>query len=334
MLRRRRAIAVAVVVLAVTASGVGVTYAAFSKTTSNPSNGVTARPDWLAPAVGSTTIAKTPGYIAGYVKRSGSYRLYADVSDPASNPAAGISSVVADPSAITASQTSVALTATGGPWSVEGVSYNYRSAVLTADPAVSAGTKSWSLVATDAAAPTANSTNATGLTGTVDVTTPTATGLAGANKTGGVQSRLEIGDTLTLTTSERVDPESILSGWTGAQTNVTVQIADGGGPSNDFLTVWNSANTSQLPLGSVNLGRKDYFNGDTTYGAPAAATRSTMTQSGTTITITLGTLGATTAGTSGAAANMTWTPTATAYDRAGLALSTTPFVETDNDRDF
>jgi hypothetical protein len=31
---------------------------------------------------------------------------------------------------------------------------------------------------------------------------------------------------------------------------------------------------------------------------------------------------------------MVWTPTATPYDRAGLALSTTPFTESDNDRDF
>jgi hypothetical protein len=330
MRRRRRAISVAVLVFAATASVVGVTHAAFSVSTSNPSNGVTARPDWLPPAVGTTTIAKSPGYLAGYVKRSGSYRLYANVTEPTSNPAAGVASVVADPSAISAGQTSVPLTTTGGPWSVEGVSYNYRSALLTADAGATAGTKSWSLVATDAATPTSNTTNATGLTGTVDVTAP---GPAGLTATGGLQSKVESGDTLTFTTDERIDPESILSGWTGAQTNVTVQIADGGGPSNDVLTVWDSANTTQSALGSVNLGRKDYFSGDTTYGAPAAGTRSTMTQSGNTITITLGTLGAATAGTATNTGNMTWTQSGTAYDRAGLAL-TAAFSESDNDRDF
>jgi hypothetical protein len=317
-------------------SVVGVTHAAFSQTTSNASNAVTARPDWLPPAVGATTIAKEPGYLAGYVRRSGSYRLYADVSDPASNPTAGVASVVADPSAITAAQTSVALTSSGGPWNVEGVSYNYRSALLTADAGVAAGTKSWSLVATDAATPTANTINATGLTGTVDVTAPSASGVAGVNKAGGTAKKLEIGDTLTFTTSERLDPESVLAGWDGATTNVTVQINEGGGASNDVLSVWNSGNTAQLPLGSLNLGRKDYFSGgDVTFGAPAAATRSTMTQSGTTITITFGTMaGAGTAGTSGAAANMTWSPLAGMYDRAGLAFPTTAFPETDADFDF
>jgi hypothetical protein len=334
MLRRRRTITAAVIAFAVTAGGVGVTHAAFSSTTSNPTNGVTARPDWLGPTVGVTTIAKTTGYIAGYVKRSGTYRLYADVNEPASNPAAGVASVVANPSAFTAAQTSVALTSTGGPWSVEGVSYNYRSGSLTADAGLAAGAKTWSLVATDAASPSANSTTASSLTGTVDITVPTATSIAAANKAGGTQSKPEIGDTLTFTYSEQIDPESVLTGWTGTSTNVTVQILDGGGGANDILTVWNSANSSLLPLGSINLGRKDYFSGNTTFGAPAAATRSTMTQSGSTITITLGTLGAATAATGAASANMVWTPTATPYDRAGLALSTTPFTESDNDRDF
>jgi hypothetical protein len=31
---------------------------------------------------------------------------------------------------------------------------------------------------------------------------------------------------------------------------------------------------------------------------------------------------------------MTWTPSASAYDRAGLAMSTTNVNESDNDRDF
>jgi hypothetical protein len=327
---RRRLLAATLGVFAAVASGVGVTYAAFSKTTSNPGSFVSARPDWRAPTVAATTIAKSPGYLAGYVRRNGTYYLYASVSEPASNPAAGIASVVADPSAITASQTAVPLTA-GGPWTVEGVSYNYRSAALTADAGVTAGTKNWSIVATDAAAPTANTTNATGLTGTVDVTAPSATGLASANVGGGTQAKMELGDTITLTTSERLDPESVLSGWAGASTDIVVRVTDGGASANDAVTFWAPGEASQLALGSIDTGRKDYVTTTVRFGLTGTA--STMVQSGSSITITLGTASDAT-GSSGPPVNMTWTPSAGAYDRAGIAMGAAAYVEADDDRDF
>jgi hypothetical protein len=307
-----------------------VTYAAFSKTTSNPGSVVTARTDWKAPTVSATTVKKSNGYLTGYVRQGGTYHVYANVTEPTSNPAAGIASVNGNIAAVTAGQTAVPLTTAGGPWTVEGVSYNYRSALLTADNPLGAGVKNWSLTSTDAALPTANTTDSTGLTATVDGTAPSATGIATTNS--GTARRPTIGDTITFTSNERIDPESILTGWTGTSTNVTVRITNTGG--GDQLTIRNTADSAQLPLGTVNLGRTDYVTATATFGPSAAATKSTMVQSTNTITVTLGTLTAGTATTAAAGGNMSWTPSATAYDRAGIAMSTTAFTEAGNGNDF
>ena len=90
---------------------------------------------------------------------------------------------------------------------------------------------------------------------------------------------------VTLTFSEIIDPQSVLAGWTGAAQNVVVRITNNAG--GDLLTVRNAANTAQLPLGSVNLIGTAYVTANRDFGATGTA--STMVQSGTTITITLGT---------------------------------------------
>jgi hypothetical protein len=106
-------------------------------------------------------------------------------------------------------------------------------------------------------------------------------------------------------------------------------VATGG---NDQVLIFNSTNTTQLPLGSINLGRTDYVTANLTFGA--TGTTSKMTMSGNAITVTLGTQSAagTTAATTG---TMTWTPSATAYDRAANPCSTTVDTESGTvDRDF
>jgi hypothetical protein len=106
---------------------------------------------------------------------------------------------------------------------------------------------------------------------------------------------------------------------------------DNNTPTNDRLAIRNAANTAQLPLGTVNLGRTDYVFATTTFGA--SGTASTITQSDNAITITLGTAssGPTTAGFTG---SMIWSP-ATATDRAGNAQSTATRTETGTaDKDF
>ena len=69
-----------------------------------------------------------------------------------------------------------------------------------------------------------------------------------------------------------------------------------------------------------------------TFGA--TGTPSTMTMSGNSVTITLGTASSTTAATTAAAAaNMIWTPAGGA-DLAGNTSATTAYTETDLDSDF
>jgi hypothetical protein len=224
----------------------------------------------------------------------------------------------------TTAQTAAALSA--GSFAIGGVAYSHRSATLTANGTLAAGTYSYSLASKDLVG---NSRTQSGYTVIVDNTVPTAADIQTAGKSGGIAGRPEIGDSVTYTFSEPIDPHSILANWTGAATSVVVRMTNVTG---DPLTVYNPANTTQLPLGSVAMGRNDYVNASATFGA--SGTASTMVQSGNSITITLGTASS---GPTTAASNSTmiWTPSASAYDRAGNAETTTARTETGSaDREF
>lgn len=299
-----------VLVLLLGTSG-GVAWAAFSSTTSSGPNSFSAAADFVAPTASTSVIAKTVGYLAGKIRQGGAYYVYANVTDTG-NPASGVSTVTADVSAITTGSTAVALTSTGGPFSVNGVSYTYRSASVTANAVLAAAPYGYSLTMTDVAGN--NSGPQSGFSVTVDNTVPTATDVQTANG-GTIVGRAEQNDTITYTFSEQMDPDSILAGWTGASTNVVVRINNVGG--GDIVQVYDATNTAQLPLGQVDL-KKNYTSASITFGATGTA--STMVQSGTNITMILGTQSA--AGKTGAAASaMVWTPSATATDAAGNACS-------------
>src|SRR5262249_29243912 len=106
------------------------------------------------------------------------------------------------------------------------------------------------------------------------------------------------------------------SGWTGASTNVVVHI-DAPLLGTNHLSVWTS---SQLPLGSVDLGSGGYSTlVNATFGA--SGTPSTMAMSGSTITVTLGTPSLTLS-TVLTATTMRWTPASGPTDLAGNAIST------------
>jgi hypothetical protein len=197
------------------------------------------------------------------------------------------------------------------------VTYGYRSASVTANNPLTAGSYTYSVTATDASA---NSATRTGLTVTVDNTVPSGSAIQTANGSTTV-GKAELGDTVTFTFSEPIDPESILSGWTGASTSVVVRINNNA--SIDALLVFNLANTTQLNLGSLNL-RGDYVTANRTFGA--SGTASTMVLSGNAIIVTLGTASGAT-NTVAIANNMTWTPVAGALDRAGNACSITAVTE-------
>lgn len=331
-MRRRTRLLVAVALVA----GMPAAWASFTST-SSAANTMGTAADWVAPSVSSTVIAKQTGYLAGAIKQGGTYYVYANVAD-SGNPASGISTVKTDESAVTAGQTNVTLTA--GSYSVNGVSYNYRTALQTASSPLS-GVKSYTITSTDNLA---YSRLQSGYTVTVDNTAPTATNISTGNVGGGNQGLAETGDTITFTFSEQIDPQSILAGWTGASTNVTVEFADGGCLlflcGVDTFSIYNSGYTAPLPFGTIDLASAGYY-GCAVIGiicdkTPAAFVNSPMVGSTNTITITLGTR----SGGNGSfndvsgASDMAWDSTATPYDAAGNTASSNTFTETDDDFEF
>lgn len=305
--------------LLLAAAGVQLSMASFtSNTTSNPNSGFGANADWIAPAVGSSVIVKAAGGTVGAISKSRTFYVFANVSD-SGNPASGVATVTADVNSLVNGGSAVTLSA--GSYATGGVAYNRRSALLTARSTLAAGSTPYALTAADAGG---NRATVGGFSVTVDNTVPTSSDVQTANAAGGTTGKPELGDVLQLTYSERIEPVSIIAGWTGPATGVVVRIADGGG-GNDILTIRNAANSAQLPLGSINLGRSDYVTATRDFGA--TATTSQMTQSASVIAVTLGTASGTT-GTAAAAAAMVWTPSATATDTAGNASTTTARTET------
>jgi hypothetical protein len=324
-LRRRKLVGRASLLLGVlllvgAASSQGI-FGAFTKTTTNSGNSVGSAADYIGPTATRSVVGKAEGGIAGYVRNGGNYNVYAQITDTG-NPASGVASANAVSGA-----SSAALAA--GSFTFDGLAYNWRTAVQTL-PVSPEGTYTYQVDSTDAAANTATTT---GFSFVIDNTAPAPSDIQTTNL-GAIAGRPDINDRITYTFTEPMDPISVLAGWTGAQTNVVVRInnnaaATGG---NDQVLIFNSANTTQLPLGSINLGRTDYVTANLTFGA--TSTTSKMTMSGNAITVTLGTQSAagTTAATTG---SMIWTPSATAYDRAANPSATTADTESGTlDRDF
>jgi hypothetical protein len=327
-------------VIAVGSLGVPAAVAGFADDNVTATSSFGAAPDWVAPEVQSAVIAKTTGYLTASIRQGGTYYVYASVIDTGS-PASGVAAETANVSAITAAGSAVTLVA--GSYSAGGATFTHRSAALTAATPLSAGARSYSIASTDAAG---NNRNQGGYTVTVDNTAPVASSIQTTNTVGGTQGRAELGDTITFTYSEQVDPASILGSWTGASTTVVVRLIDGGCVLNllievcndDLLAVYDTANSSQLPFGSVDLNRGDYHGTALGTANPlifgATGTRSTMVQSGQAITVTLGTP-STTASTASGTAAMVWSPSASAYDAAGNAASTATVTESGSaDKDF
>lgn len=304
--------------------GVHFSAAAFVAASSNPRAALGAHTDWSVPTA-TSAIGKTAGGIVGSIKQGGTYYVYANARDTG-NPATGISTVSGNLNTISSSAGSVALVA--GSYTAGGTAYNYRSASVTARATLAAASYAYTLTLTDVAA---NSFTQSGFAVTVENTAPTASDVQTVNVTAGTAGKPELGDRVVLTFNEPVDPNSILAGWSGAATNVVVRITEGGA-GNDALTVRNTTNSAQLPLGSINLARTDFATATRDFGATGTAAQ--MVQSGNMITLTLGTPSGTT-GLAAAAAAMIWTPSATATDGAGNAAAVTARTETGTaDLDF
>ena len=308
-------------VIALVGAWSGATFAAFTSQANNPGNMVSAAPDWVGPSI-SGGIGTATGAL-GYISQGDTVYLYLNVND-SGNPASGVASVSA--SVNVPGYGTLTLPLTAGNYTHRGITYNYRSAAQALPIPFAEQTLPVTVTATDNAS---NSTNQN-LSVVVDNTAPTATNIQTTNRAGGTQSRAEAGDTIVDTFSEAIDPESIQAGWNGTSTAVRLRLI-AGGTGNDTVQIWNSGNSAQLPLGTVNLARTDYINTGT-----ASFASSTMVLSGNTLTVTLG--GTPTGGTPTTAAgtaNMIWTPSGAATDPAGNGMSTAPRTEVaPTDRDF
>lgn len=321
MARRPARAALALVILGATWSAMlEGTLSTYTASTSTASNAFAAAADWVPPTAASAAIGRTTAYDTGVIKQGGSYYVYGKVSDTG-NPASGTTSVAANVSSITAGHTAVALT--GGSYTAGGATYNYRSATQTAASSLTAGSYSYTITSTD----NAGNAGTQSFTTLVDNTAPVAVDVQSTNVSGGTVGHLDQGDTLTLTYSETMDPYSVLSGWNGTSTTgIEVELVDGGYSTGDYLNVYTTAATPvQVPVGTIKLNATNYLKTGTgssvTYGARGAATPSTMTRVGASITFILGSpSGASSTDTTAAA--MTWTPSASATDIAGNAATT------------
>lgn len=293
-----------------TADGTHAVYAIGSSGASTVSATITV--DTQPPVVGAAVIQKATGGAVGSLRQGGTYRVYASVTDAGS----AITSVTANVSNVTTGSTAVAMTA--GSFTVGGVTYTHRSAVLTANNPLAAGTKTFSITATDSYA---HSATTGGFSVIVDNTKPSASSLSTTNKVGGTVGLAETGDSISFTFTESIDPASILSTWDGTSaTNVTLQLLNANGQGGDRVQIWDAANAVQLPLGTVRLGATGYTTSSINFS------NSSMTVSGNSIVVVLGTPSA--AGTTAVvSSNTKWTPSTAATDLAGNACQNTAVNE-------
>ena len=295
-----------------------------SATTSN----YTVTADLAAPTLTRSVLAKTTGYSGSYLKPSGTYHVYAELADASS----GVASATANVATATAGQTTVAMTTTGGPWTVEGQTYALRSASLTADAGLTNGAgKTWSVTATDNADVVSGALAGTTFTG--DNAAPATSSVATVN--GGTARRPDQGDQITYTFNDPIDTASLINGFAGmadgTARNVLVQLNDNGngtdnGATTDSITIFDATNPiDQVRLGQLKLGR-DLNNSGVAKVFGTGVAPSTMVRvagTPTQIRITLGAVTTNYTGVlTGANANhtMAWTPLANMYDRADNAL--------------
>ena len=140
---------------------------------------------------------------------------------------------------------------------------------------------------------------------TYDTTPPTAADIQAANGAGGTAGRMGTGDVITYTFSEAMSATSILAGWSGASTSVNVTVTNAG--ANDTVTVVG------VTLGTIATGGS-YVTSTSTVTATMAMSGSTVPSLSAQNPSGMATV---------ASSTMVWTPSASAKDVAGNAMSTT-----------
>jgi hypothetical protein len=153
----------------------------------------------------------------------------------------------------------------------------------------------------------------------VDTAGPSAVSLTASNGTG-TAGRIDVGDTLAFTYSEKVAPASLLAGWDGSSRSATFQVRDGNGQNpNDGLAAFQSG--AAVNVGTVTLGSPNYVGGNGTPTVTATMSLSTVAgRSVLTFQVTSVATGNATLGTV-ASATTAWTPSTSVTDLAGNAAT-------------
>ena len=300
------------------------------------------------PTINRAIMAKSeglPNSTAGFIRQGGaSYFIYADVTPTAGKTITGVTAVTT----ATGGTTTVTLDPCTTNCTVNGQTYSHKSSSLTSDSTLSAGPRGFSVTATDNVGETntrGDLTTASDFTVSVDNTTPkgdTIDTADGAADDGEPQA----GDTITFSYTETIDGISLLSTWfwpwTTQTTDVRVAIANNT-TGNDTLQITNASGSTTLPFGPVNLGDNGYSSGaagtQSVFGGTGAATASTMSRSGSTVVITLGTRSGANVGDVSGNRTISWTPATglgVAYDAAGNGVvANSPATRTSSsDRQF
>lgn len=148
--------------------------------------------DKTAPAISRETVADASANTDGFIKQGGGYYTYAQVDDSGS----GVAAVSADLHNLTGGASAVPMSSSGGPWTINGASYNYRSTQqAAANPLPESGNPyGFGIDATDSASNAASTTatvqvdNSGPNSGSVD-----ATGLVGTGARYSTTTSLSIG---------------------------------------------------------------------------------------------------------------------------------------------
>ncbi len=289
------------------------TVSSFTASTSNSGNNVSAAPDWTPPAISGVVVQKTQGGATAKISQAGTFYLYAAVAETG-NPPSGVASVTGDVSAI-ATVSNAAMTV--GTYSVNGVSYGYRSAQLTAKPTLGNGTYAFSVRAVDTAG---NDSGPSAGSATVDNTAFTGTDVTTADVAGN-PGLAQATDRMAFLYNKAPEPGSILAGWTGAATSVPFRVADGtfyGLPSTQDIAA--PVDAAGNPLGT---GYAKLMGDFVTATKSVIFANSSMVLTGTTVTVTLGTPDLPGSVKADNANRLpTWTPSATAIDQFGHPAGT------------
>jgi chitinase len=169
-----------------------------------------------------------------------------------------------------------------------------------------------------------NSTNSTVVSNrVVDNTAPTATNIQ-TGVTGTTAGLPQAGDTLVFSFSEQIAPGTIVGGWNGTGTQTVTVTMD----TSNHLTITGAT----LVTGFVTLGGTGYVNA----GKTVVFGNSTISQSGATVTLTLGTPDKPQFLNTGTAGQSSWPVAATLTDLAGNAITTVTRLEVTppNDAEF